>query len=388
MSVNRKPPPAILAVLPLAYQDGRDCYAGILQYLAARGLRWDIHLVRNPIARAHLAHELKRGVDGIVFCADLLAPSLARQLPPEIPCVAMDATNPETLDDRPNLAFVNIDSDAIGRRGAEYLAAQGNYAAFGIVGYEGYDWSESRVASFGTALSGMGYACDALRVKRANLHDGSVHEKMREWAARLHRPAAVMAACDELGRAFIDALVAGGVRVPQDVAVLGVDNEWILCTHLSPTLSSIQPDFVRSGFLAAECMDRLLRRRAGVLRRISPVKGIIGRESTAPSGTTGRMVLKAEEFVRGHAGENIHVDDVARHLGVSRRLLDLRFREVTGRTVLDAIHAEQLENVRHLLRTTSLSITEISRLYNFRSENHLKRLFKQTFGQTMSDYRR
>ena len=99
------------------------------------------------------------------------------------------------------------------------------------------------------------------------------------------------------------------------------------------------------------------------------------------------MVLKAEEFIRRHAGENIHVDDVARHLGVSRRLLDLRFREVTGRTVLDAIHAEQLESVRHLLRTTSLSITEISRICNFRSENHLKRMFKQTFGQTMSDYR-
>ena len=384
-------PPAILAVLPLAYQDGRDCYAGFLQYLAARGLRWDIHLVREAISRAIFAHEIARGVDGILFSGYQLDTRLARLVPPHVPCVGLDAAHPEAFAGRANVAFVDVDSDAIGRRGAEYLAAQGNYAAFGIVGYEGYAWSASRVASFGTALSGMGYACDAFWVKRANLHDGSVHAKMREWAARLHRPAAVMAVCDELGRTFINALVAGGVRVPQDVAVLGVDNEWILCTHLSPTLSSIQPDFVRSGFLAAECMDRFLRRGtgrdAGVLRRVSPVKGIIGRESTAPSSTTGRMVLKAEEFVRGHAGENIHVDDVARHLGVSRRLLDLRFREVTGRTVLDAIHAEQLENVRHLLRTTSLSITEISRLYNFRSENHLKRLFKQAFGQTMSDYR-
>lgn len=384
-------PPAVLAVLPLAYQDGRDSYAGFLQYLAARGLRWDIHLVREAISRAAFAHELARGVDGILFSGYQLDARLAHLVPPHIPCVGLDTPHPEAFAGRAKVAFVDIDSDAIGRRGAEYLAAQGNYAAFGIVGYEGYAWSQSRVASFGTALSGMGYACDALRVKRANLHDGSVHEKMREWAARLHRPAAVMAACDELGRAFIDALAAGGVRVPQDVAVLGVDNEGILCTHMSPTLSSIQPDFERSGFLAAACMDAFLQRPAKAsappMRRISPVRGIIGRESTAPASATGRMVLKAEEFIRRHAAENIHVDDVARHLGVSRRLLDLRFREVTGRTVLDAIHAEQLENVRHLLRTTSLSITEISRICNFRSENHLKRLFKQAFGQTMSDYR-
>ena len=360
--IARKHQPAILAVLPLAYQDGRDCYTGILQYVAAHGLRWNVHLVRNEISRPRLVHELKSDINGIIFSSNTLAAPLVRLIPPGLPCVALDAADPEAFADRAQVAFVDIDSETIGRRGAEYLTAQGNYAAFGIVGYEDCAWSESRIESFRKTLSERGVSCDALLVRRTDLHDTQTHEKMREWVARLHRPAAVMAVCDELGRTFINALVAGGIRVPQDVAVLGVDNEWILCTHLSPTLSSIQPDFVRSGFLAAACMDRFLRRGAGVLRRISPVKGIIGRESTAPSSATGRLVIKAEEFVRSHAGEIIHVDDVARHLGVSRRLLDLRFREVTGRTALDAIHAEQLESVRHLLRTTSLSITEISRI--------------------------
>ncbi len=384
-------PPAILAVLPLAYQDGRDCYTGILQYVAAHGLRWNIHLVRNEISRPRLVHELKSDINGIIFSSNTLAAPLVRLIPPGLPCVALDAADPEAFADRAQVAFVDIDSETIGRRGAEYLAAQGNYAAFGIVGYEDCAWSESRIESFRKTLSERGVSCDALLVRRTDLHDTQTHEKMREWVARLHRPAAVMAVCDELGRTLIDALAAGGVRVPQDVAVLGVDNEGILCTHMSPTLSSIQPDFERSGFLAAACMDAFLQRPAKAsappMRRISPVRGIIGRESTAPASATGRMVLKAEEFIRRHAGENIHVDEVARHLGVSRRLFDLRFREVTGRTALDAIHAEQLESVRHLLRTTSLSITEISRLCNFRSENHLKRLFKQVFGQTMSAYR-
>ena len=396
----RKRPPAILTVLPLAYQDGRDCYAGVLQYLATRNVRWEIHLVRHTIAREHLTHELARGIDGILFSGYQLDVQLARLIPPHIPCVGLDTAHPEVFAGREKVAFVDIDSDAIGRRGAEYLAAQANYAAFGIVGYEDYAWSESRIRSFRQTLADRGYGCDILRVRRTDLHDAALHEKMRAWTANLHRPAAVMAVSDELGRMFIDALATDGIRVPHEVAVLGVDNEWILCTHMSPTLSSIQPDFERSGFLAAECMDKFIRCGAGraanvsaaprsgaPLHRISPVKGIIGRESTAPSSAAGRLILKAEEFIRSHAGEKLHVDDVARHLSVSRRLLDLRFHEVTGRTVLAAIHAEQLENVRHLLRTTTLSIAEISRLYNFRSENHLKRLFKQTFGQTMSAYR-
>ena len=100
------------------------------------------------------------------------------------------------------------------------------------------------------------------------------------------------------------------------------------------------------------------------------------------------MVLRAEEFIRDHSDGGIRVDDVAKHLNISRRLLDLRFRAITGKTVLEAIQNEQLSRVRDLLRTTALSITEISYRYNFRSENHLKRLFKKSFGMTMRDYRR
>ena len=119
----------------------------------------------------------------------------------------------------------------------------------------------------------------------------------------------------------------------------------------------------------------------------SPVKSVVGRESTAPSNATGIMVLRAENFILDHDNEAINVSAVAKHLKVSRRLLDLRFREVTGRTVLDAIRERQMENVRRLLRQTTLSITEISAFCGFRSENHMKKLFKSMYGQTMSAYR-
>lgn len=382
--------PVILVVLPLAYQNGRDSYTGILRYLAGRQRDWNIRLVRQGLPRQILSQETNREIAGVIFdcSADAALPSvIARSARP---CVLLHAPRPDKLRDRHNTAFVDIDSDAVGRRGAEYLRKQGNYAAFGVLGYEqDCIWSERRVESYQRNLAQQEIPCATLRVRRNALHASSTSKALLAWAAHLHRPAAVMAVCDELARRFVDCLTSAGVNIPRDVAVLGVDNEWILCTHIQPTLSSIQPDFEYAGYVAASCLDRMLKRPASSpLHETCPVQKIIGRQSTAPSSATGRMILKAEEYIRENVGRRLNVDAVASHLKVSRRLLDLRFRETTGRTVLAAIHAEELNRVRHLLRNTTLSITEIGTRENFRSENHLKRLFKATYGMTMTDYRR
>ena len=402
MKHTRTDPPTVLVAIDLAYQNGRDYYAGILRHLDTARRRWNIHLVRHGLTRDVLTRERMAGIDGVMFdytASDDVIPLLADQT---LPCVALDCARPDLFGERKrNLAFVDIDSDAIGRRAAEFLSAQGRYATFGAIGYEAAcNWSERRIRSFEGKIAAGAGETRTLRIRRADIGNPTTREAVRDWIANLPRPTAVMAVCDELARLLTDIVTAAGVRVPQEIAVLGVDNEWILCTHMRPTLSSIHPDFERSGFLAAECMDRFIRRGAGraanvsaaprsgtPLRRISPVKGIVERESTAPSSPAGQMVARAEEFIRDHADENLHVEDVVRHLKVSRRLLFLRFRQITGHTVLDAIRTAQLERVRTLLRTTTLSITEICRLCRFRSENHLKRLFKQAFGQTMSDYR-
>ena len=383
----------ILAVLPLAYQDGRDRYVGLLQYIAKHRAEWNVHLVRENIQRRTLERELKGGIDGIIANTDMIGNSLIPLIPPDMPCVATDAIHPECFETAlRNVAFVDADSNEIGRLGANYLAGQGNYTTFGFIGLdEPFHWSQTRLQSFRQTLAEKGVECSVLNVRRSAMHEDDTLRAMCEWAAGLHRPAAVMAASDELARQFVEAIAACGLGSPNDIAVLGVDNEWIFCTHMQPTLSSIQPDFERAGFLAAECLDRMMRSggtgRNGI-RITCPVKTIVGRESTAPSNTAGLMIRRAEEFIHDHPSSVTCVGDVARHLKVSRRLLDLRFRAITGKTVLSAIQDEQLNRVRDLLRTTSLSITEISSRCNFRSENHLKSLFKKTYGITMRDFRR
>ncbi len=383
----------ILAVLPLAYQDGRDRYVGLLQYIAKHRAKWNVHLVREDIQRRTLERELKGGIDGIIANTDMIGNSLIPLIPSDMPCVVTDAIHPECFETAlRNVAFVDADSNEIGRLGANYLAGQGNYTTFGFIGLdEPFHWSQTRLQSFRQTLAEKGVECSVLNVRRSAMHEDDTLRAMCEWAAGLHRPAAVMAASDELARQFVEAIAARGLGSPNDIAVLGVDNEWIFCTHMQPTLSSIQPDFERAGFLAAECLDKMMRSggtgRNG-MRITCPVKTIVGRESTAPSNTAGLMIRRAEEFIHDHPSSVTCVGDVARHLKVSRRLLDLRFRAITGKTVLSAIQDEQLNRVRDLLRTTSLSITEISSRCNFRSENHLKSLFKKTYGITMRDFRR
>ena len=386
----------ILVVLPLAYQDGRDRYVGFLQYLAKHRPNWNIHLVRECITRHGLRHELKCGIEGIITCADTVNSMFAPLIPTNLPYVVMDALHPDQFEPLRKLAFVDVDSAEIGMLAAKHLSEQGNYTAFGAIGFEEtFHWSQTRIQNFCGALAEKGLECSEMHVKRANIHQTSTRRAMCEWAAKLHRPAAVMAVTDELARQFIEAISAYGLNSPQDIAVLGVDNEWILCTHMSPTLSSIQPDFERSGYLAAECLARLLStdnprksRETVRLHMTSPVKSVAKRESTAPSSTSGLTIRRAEQFIRDHSDGGIRPDEVARYLGISRRLLDLRFRAITGKTVLEAIQEEHLKRVCNLLRTTSLSITEISSRGNFRSENHLKRLFKRHFGMSMRDYRR
>ena len=392
----KKDTPDILIALSLAYQNGRDYYTGILNYLAQRRRRWNIHLVRKGLGLAMLENEARWGLDGAIIDYTVHDDAIGGIRRLGIPCVALDAAHPDLFKGMRKVSFIDVDSDEIGRLGAQHFTERYNYATYGILAYEdSCNWSERRVRSFAETLGAKGLNCNTLHVRHEELRTPALHQTMCEWAERLHRPAAVMVVCDELARTFVSALSANGVHVPQDVAVLGVDDEWILCTHMRPTLSSIQPDFERSGYLAAKSMDALLGRGAGraakatarPIRLLSPVKSVVVRESTAPSSTTGLMVLRAENFIRDHVGESIHVDDVARHLKVSRRLLDKRFREVTGKTVLAAIHTAQLENVHHLLCTTQLSISEIGTLYHFRSESQLKRLFKATYGMTMGDYR-
>jgi len=168
-----------------------------------------------------------------------------------------------------------------------------------------------------------------------------------------------------------------------------VDNDETICENTTPTLSSVLPDFERCGYQAAELLDRQMRsEQRSVAHLTYDVKRIVHRLSSQDMKNSNRLAVSAMEFIRLNACAGITVMDVVRHLNVSRRFAELRFREARGRSVLDEIQHHRLERVRALLRETDLPIGAIGERCGYPTETYLKTMFKKRFGMTMREYRK
>jgi len=205
----------------------------------------------------------------------------------------------------------------------------------------------------------------------------------------LPKPCAVLAARDGRARQVLETCLFAGLGVPGDIAILGVDNDEILCENSSPTLSSIQPDFEEAGYRAADLLEQLMRRN---LRKpqtlLYGVHQIVARESSRSSSAADRRLLRGLEFIRLNAGEPIGVGDVARHMAVSRRMAELLFRKSLEHSILDEVQQTRLTRLKTFLLETSLPIGQISAQCGYQTEMHAKRVFKQQVGITMSQFRK
>ena len=180
-----------------------------------------------------------------------------------------------------------------------------------------------------------------------------------------------------------------GLDVPRQVAVLGVDNDELLTTHCTPPLTSIQPGHFEIGFKAAAELERLMSARrspSGRSMSVSPSR-IVERESTRPTAPGAALVERAKKFILQNMALGITTTDVVAHLGCSRNLADLRYKEIEGMTIRTAIEKIRMDEVRRLLKSTQRPMTAIAKQCGFRSPCHLAHLFRQRFGVSMGRWR-
>jgi LacI family transcriptional regulator len=217
-----------------------------------------------------------------------------------------------------------------------------------------------------------------------------MEDEIGQWLLALPRPVGVMACYDIRARHVLDACRRVGLAVPDQVAVIGVDNDEFLCDLSDPPLSSVAPDTRRTGYEAAALLDRLMsgrERRRGQAIFVEPL-GVVARRSTDVLALGDADVSAAVRFIREHACDGIAVKDLLAEVPLSRRVLEDRFRKLLGRTPHDEIARVRFERVRQLLRETRLPLAEIARRSGFRNAEYLATAFRRQLGTSPNAYRK
>ncbi len=372
----------IFIALRMAGVAGQEKLSGIFRALGANH-DWDISLVRTAaeFTPARIRRALSERYDGFIVSIPDTEPAVAPLASSDVPTVVMDIHDP-ALSARPtNIVFIRNDPVEIGRLAAEHLLSSGRCRSYAFVHRSSLlEWSVDRFNAFQKTLCANGLFA----------HELAGPDEL----ADLPLPVGVLAANDDCGYEVLEFCRRHHLRVPQDVCALGINNDVFICENCRPSLSSIQPDFEQEGCLAAQALAALLRnaaqkRRPAAARTVFVgVKALVRRDSTADFSIAGRLVQKALVYIRKNALRGISVEDVARHLGCSRRLADLRFRELMGTTIGETIITTRLDEVKRLLATTRDPVASISERCGYVNPNYLKSLFKKRFGISPRDWRR
>lgn len=289
---------------------------------------------------------------------------------------------------------VGADDAAVGRLGAEHFLERG-FRHFAFVGYSNYYYSNRREAAFIAALRKAGFRCEVfheiseLAERRAVSDWTSVDEQLHRWLLSLPRPTALMACNDFQGFELAQACRMAGLRVPEDVAILGVDNDELLCEMSQPALSSIALPSARIGYEAAAMLSRLMRGgSAPRTPELLPPTGVVVRASSDTVALDDAELAAALRFIRERAWDPIGVRDVAARTSLSRRSLERRFTQTLGRTPLQEIRRVRMERAKQLLANTDQPMPQVAQASGFSNAERLSVVFREESGMTPTEYRR
>lgn len=374
----------VLVALRLFETASQQKLAGLLSHLGAQN-EWDIQLLRtqDELSVAALEATEARGLDGALVSIAHDAAIFRRLAALRCPLCVLGLDPPELRSRKKNLVVIHDNPSDIARKALRHFSEAGRFASFAFVHNRSrIGWSTLREQAFAKRTPHTIHVLPPT----ATADD---HQKIVAFLAQLERPAAVLAANDARAADVLAAAEELKVKVPQDLSVLGVDNDPFVCTSVRPNISSIEPDFFAEGQAAARFLDKMMRARTPLSTRHVEidVKRVIPRASTARLLSAQALIDRAREFVNAHATRGITPQDVARHLHVSRQLLDLRFHESGKGTVGALITRRKLDEVKRLLVQTTASIAQVTELCGFTNENALKNLFKRTTGLSMRDWR-
>jgi LacI family transcriptional regulator len=381
--------PKVALLIETARGFGRQMLRGIVRYARLHG-PWGFYITPGDFEQA-LPKMRQWGGTGII--ARIETPRIAKAiLDSGLPTIALDLSDQELAAGHPLARLSEVSSDSAGaaRMAAEHLLARG-FRHFAYVGIAGRVWSQRREASFGGAIKAAGFTVQIYQSPRAVRERAWEQDQpiLAEWLRDLPKPAGVMACNDDRGREVLEACRIAEIRVPEELAVIGVDNDELLCELSDPPLSSVALNAEGVGYRAAAVLDRMMRRRLRKPQRlVAEPLHVVTRRSTDAIAIEDPEIAEAVGFIHDHATEFIQVEDVVRHLAISRRNLETRFRKVVGRTPHAELQRVRMHRAIRFLVETNLSIPKIAEALGYSTPSYFIQVFRKEHATTPARYRR
>jgi LacI family transcriptional regulator len=378
----RKPHVALIVETSSIY--GRRILEGINAYIRSHR-RWTVFLEQRALTSKPPVWIRDWQGDGLI----------SRSTTPELLKVVENSGLPivELTDRRATTELPHVWSDdrAIGRLAFEHLYERG-FRQLAYCGYSREFWSQQREAGFAESAARAGCPCETYHTP---WYGSGVEpweeglQNLSRWLASLPKPAGVMACNDIRGKQVLDACSQAGLAVPETVAVIGVDDDELMCELCDPPLSSVVPNPEAVGYLAAELLDDWMAGgRVDIEEHLIPPTGISVRQSSDVLAINDADVAAALRYIRQHACDGVTVQQVVDHVAVSRSILERRFRKFVGHSPQAVIRQTQLNRVQELLRETDLSLDKISQLAGYKHVEHMCVVFRRELGETPGRFRR
>lgn len=381
MRLNR---PKVLLVFLMRFEEASRTLQGIVQYERSHR-QWATFLDDEAWAAREPGWLTGDRWHGVIsrHSSPMLVAHCARM---GIPLVDLDDTQ-----NFPGVPKIRPDNAAVGHMGAEHFLERG-FRHFAFCGFGNERWSCERRDAFIEALQLAGHTCDVCDVEYPGLitpeWNADQLTRLTKWLRGLPKPIGIMGCVDVRAFQILNAAQNAGLLVPEEVAVLGVNNDAMRCELSYPPLSSVSLDAYQSGYLAAQTLDILLRRERPE-KMDTPVEplGVVTRLSTDILAVGDKHVAAALSFIRQNACKGVGVDDILKQVPASRSQLEKRFRRCIGRSPQAEIRRVQLERVKELLIETDFPLKTIAAMTGFEHLEYMSVVFKRATKETPGRYR-
>ncbi len=375
-----KPAPRVAFLVETSNAYARALLRGMVAYIREHR-PWSIYLAEH--GRGDRPPAWLKDWDGDGIIARIENEDIARALK-KVGVPVVDVSAARLI---PELPWFETDDDAIARLVFDHLSERG-FRHFAFCGDPRFNWSLWRSEHFVRAVKEAGFDCLTYQPQRLAADDEQVVSDIGTWLESLPKPIGVMACYDLRGQQILDACRRRGIAVPDEVAVVGVDNDELLCALSDPPLSSVIPNAHKTGYDAAALLDRMMRgERVPPDSHFIPPLGLAARQSSDVLASEDGQTVAAVRYIRAHAAEGIAAKDVLKLATGSRRRFETKFKKLIGRTPHEEVTRIRINRVKELLGGTDLTLEAIAERTGFKHAEYLSVVFKREAGLSPGRFR-